>query len=182
MERGIALTLATFDDVELITDIKSDTALWQYENDISTDKEAVRKTVIERINSDWYKQYILRLNSEEGTPVGEAHIHWYDKSRGSWEIGYCVFNEYRGRGYCTNAARLLLGYAFKDFKAHKVVAMCNEYNEASYRVMEKIGMQREGVFREELFWHGKWVNQFFYSILESEYEQNEAITIIHTGI
>jgi len=38
-------------------------------------------------------------------------------------------------------------------------------------VLEKLGMVREGVFREELPWQGKWVNQFFYSILDSDYRE-----------
>lgn len=165
----VILSLATLEDVDFLVDEKTNASLWSYEENIPTDKEAVRKTVIERINSDWYKQYIVRLNNSEKTPIGALQIHWYIKDRGSWEIGYCIFPEYRGQGYCAEASKLALKYAFEDWKAHKVVAMCNEYNTASSRVMEKIGMTREGVFREELPWQGKWVNQLYYCILESEY-------------
>ncbi|WP_259392308.1 GNAT family N-acetyltransferase [Paenibacillus thiaminolyticus] len=36
-------------------------------------------------------------------------------------------------------------------------------------LMEHIGMRREGVFKEELYWNKRWTDQFFYSILDSEY-------------
>lgn len=42
---------------------------------------------------------------------------------------------------------------------------------ASYKVMEKVGMVREGTFREEFYWQGRWVNQLFYSLLDSEYQK-----------
>lgn len=169
MEQRIILAAATDEDVNFLVDEKTNTSLWQYEDFVPTDKKDVGKKIIERINSDWYKQYLIKLNNKEQTAIGELHMHWYVKERESWEIGYCIFPEYRGQGYCAEAAKLALKYAFEDWNAHKVVAMCNEYNVASYNVMEKIGMTREGVFRAELPWRGKWVNQFFYCILEDEY-------------
>lgn len=169
MKERIILTPATLEDVELIVDTKTSASLWFYEDSISTDKEAVRKDVVERIDSDWYKQYIIQLDDSERTPIGELHIHWYVKERGSWEMGYSIFPEYRGQGYSVEAANIALKYAFEDWDAHKVVGMCNEFNIASSKTLERLGMVREGIFREELFWQGQWVDQFFYSLLESDY-------------
>lgn len=178
MQPQVNLSLATLNDndIDFIVDIKTNADLWKFEDDISSDKESTRKIVINRMEGDWYKQYIIQLNNDEMTPIGEFHIHYYVKERESWEIGYCILPEYQGYGYCIEAARLILKYAFNDLGAHKVVAMCNEYNHASYHIMEKIGMTREAVFREELPWNGKWVNQFFYCILEHEYT-NDQISI-----
>lgn len=171
MQSRISIYPAEAEDIEFITDIKSNPDLWEFEYDIETDMEKVKKEVAEKIKGDWYKQFVIRLNNAEKTRVGEIHTHWYDKERGSWEIGYCILPEYRGSGYCTEAAKLILNSCFKRLKAHKVVAMCNEENTLSYRIMEKIGMVREAVFREELPWNGKWANQLFYCILEREYKK-----------
>lgn len=175
MKERIILSPATLDDVEFIVDIKTCESLWPFEDHIPSDKEAVRKSVLERINSDWYKEYIIKLDDPERTPIGELHIHWYTKERESWEIGYCIFPEYRKQGYCVEAAKIALNYAFEDWNAHKVVAMCNEFNIASSKVLEGLGMVREGIFREELPWQGKWVNQFFYCLLESDYRKMKEI-------
>lgn len=171
MKQRVVLSPVTMEDVDFIVDVKTDASLWEYEDYVPTDKVAVRKNVVERIKGNWYKQYIIQLNIPERTSIGELHIHWYTKERESWEIGYCIFSEYRGQGYCVEAAKIALKYAFEDWNAHKIVAMCNEYNIVSYKVMEKLGMSREGIFREELPWQGKWVNQFFYCILDSEYQK-----------
>jgi len=123
---------------------------------------------------------IERKNNIISGNFRRCRIHCWKKSCTSlWpfedsissEIGYCIFPEYRGHGYCVEAAKIALKYAFEEWNAHKVVAMCNEYNIASYKVMERIGMVREGVFREELPWQCKWVNQFFYCILDSDYRE-----------
>lgn len=171
MKQRISLSPATLDDVDFIVDVKMNTSLWAFEDLIPTDKESVKKNVAEKINSNWYKQYIIRLNDSAQTPIGELHLHWYVIERKSWELGYCIFPEYRGQGYSVEAAKIALKYAFEDWDAHKVVAMCNEFNVASYKAMESLGMVREGLFREEIYWEEKWVNQLFYSILDSEYRE-----------
>ena len=175
MKQRIVLMPACMEDVDLIVDVKSDTSLWIFEDDVPTDKNALRKSVISRIESDWYKQYIIKLNTTQAPTIGLFHVHWYIMERRSWEIGYCIFPEYRGKGYCVEAAKMVLKYTFEELNAHKVVAMCNQYNIASYKVIEKLGMRREGVFKEELPWQNKWADQFFYCILATEYQKINAL-------
>jgi RimJ/RimL family protein N-acetyltransferase len=169
---NVRLKPATADDADLIADIKMDRTLWTYEpkEDIPTDREATKREVLKRIESDWYKEHLIVLDDPAQTAVGELHLHWYIRERGSWEIGYCVFPHYRGNGYCHTAAMLGLKDAFTRYGAHKVVGMCNAHNIVSARIMEKCGMRKEGVFKEELPWNGIWADQLFYSILESEYK------------
>lgn len=169
MEQSIVVSLLTMQDVDFVAEIKSDPVLWPYEYDISTDKEGIRKTIIERMNSNWYKQYVIKSNNDVKTLVGIIFIHHYVEERRSWEIGFCILPEYQKLGYCFEAAKIVLRVAFLEWNAHKVVAMCNEYNVASRRVMEKLGMKREGIFREELPWNDGWANQYFFSILKKEY-------------
>jgi len=170
MKQKIILSPAALEDADFIADIKTDTELWPYEDDVaSADRESVHRKVLERMNSDWYKQYIILLDGPERTPIGTLHMHWYVKERKSWEIGFCIFPEYRKQGYCIEAGRIAFELAFKDWNAHKVVGMCNEHNTASRKAMERLGMTREGTFRQELPWKNGWADQFFYCILESEY-------------
>ena len=169
MNYRVKLHPATENDVDFIVDIDSNADLWLIEDEIETDKEKVRATTIERLGGDWYKYFIVRLNDAQQTPIGVVYIWHYVTARKSWEIGYCILPEYRRKGYCSEAVTILLKYAFEDYGAHRVVAMCSSRNEASWRIIEKIGMTREGVFRQELPCNGEWVDQLFYAILDSEY-------------
>jgi RimJ/RimL family protein N-acetyltransferase len=63
----------------------------------------------------------------------------------SADIGYCLRLEEWGRGIGSDVAGALIKFGFTDLKLHRIVAMCDTENHESYRVMEKNGMQREGV-------------------------------------
>ena len=171
MESRLFLSPVTAEDVEFLADIKMDADLWAYEDFIPTDREAVINEIFEHLDGRWYKDYLIRLNDPEKTPVGELHLHWYVGERKSWELGYGLFPAYRGQGYCLEAAQIAMKWAFEEFQAHKVIAMCNACNHRSSHVMDKLGMKLEGRFREELPWQGKWVDQLFFCILEDEYRE-----------
>lgn len=69
----------------------------------------------------------------------------------TWELGYIFNPEYQGNGYCTEASQKIMEHAFTALHAHKVVAYCNPLNDASWRVLEKCGLFREGYFKEKAF-------------------------------
>lgn len=156
-------------DIEKIVDIKTDVSLWPYDYDVTDDKALMRNIVADRFNDEWYHQYLILLNREPETVIGELHIHLFEDDRNSWEIGYCVLPEYRRQGYCSEAVQIAFDDAFNQWNVYKIVAFCNEYNTGSYKVMEKCGMTRDGILRGELPWNGKRVNQYVYSILVDDY-------------
>ena len=86
-----------------------------------------------------------------------------------YEIGWVVRRELWGNGYASEAARAVMEFAFTRLHAHRLIAFCHEGNVASYRVMEKLGMQREGLSRETRWIKDAWTNEYLYAILEREY-------------
>ncbi len=86
-------------------------------------------------------------------------------------IGYWVGREYWNMGYATEAASILLEYVFNVMKYHKVDSHHFVQNQASGRVLEKLGMKREGFLREHIMKSGSWRDIVEYGILDSEYKQ-----------
>jgi len=72
--------------------------------------------------------------------VQGSDIHWL-----SAELGYWLGEPFWGRGYMTEAVNALIAWALKQQDIYRVWAVCDVDNKASARVMEKAGMQREGV-------------------------------------
>jgi ribosomal-protein-alanine N-acetyltransferase len=66
---------------------------------------------------------------------------------GKWELGYVLARQHWGRGFMTEALQELIAWALKQKDIYRVWAVCDVDNLASARVMEKSGMQREGVLR-----------------------------------
>jgi RimJ/RimL family protein N-acetyltransferase len=91
------------------------------------------------------------------------------------EIGYAINRKFWNQGYMTEAARRIIRFGFEELGMHRIFATCDPENTGSYRVMEKNGMQREGILRENLQIHGRWRNSYSYSMLEQEYRYREKI-------
>jgi len=64
------------------------------------------------------------------------------------ELGYWIGKPFWARGYCTEAARLVVRYGFEDLGLNRIAAHHMSRNPASGRVLEKIGMQHEGRLKQ----------------------------------
>lgn len=62
----------------------------------------------------------------------------------AFELGWTIIPEYQGRGYATEAARMLLDYAFTTLDRPHVVSLIHPDNAPSRRVAEKLGQTVEG--------------------------------------
>lgn len=83
-----------------------------------------------------------------GRCVGGINIR-IDTSRGTGEIGYSIARAHWGKGLTAEAARAVMDWAFNEFDLAKITAMADEVNTRSSRVMEKLGMRRDGLLRSE---------------------------------
>lgn len=87
--------------------------------------------------------------------------------------------EYQGKGYAYEAAHTFFDYLFTQKGARRIYAYTEDYNIASQRLCEKLGMRREGFFKEFVTFvndeHGNpiYENTCVYAILKSEWEQND---------
>jgi len=86
-----------------------------------------------------------------------------------YEIGWTLHPRARGNGYATEAAHAVLRYAFDELHAHRVVAFCHAENQASIRVMERLGMRFEGRLRQVRWLHQAWWDECVYAILEQDF-------------
>jgi len=84
------------------------------------------------------------------------------------EIYYKLRPLFWGKGYATEVAQALIKAGFEDFDCHKIEAGVATENKASIRVLEKVGMIREGVRRKILPIRGKWYDNYHYAIVEDD--------------
>ncbi len=77
-----------------------------------------------------------------GLNIKEAHGHA--------ELGYWIGLPFWGKGYATEAARAVVEFGFETLRLHRIFAHYFAGNTASKRVLEKIGMRREGRSREHI--------------------------------
>jgi RimJ/RimL family protein N-acetyltransferase len=86
------------------------------------------------------------------------------------EIGWCIDPAEEGHGYATEAVRELIRLAFEDLGLRRLVANAFATNEASWRLMERVGMRREVyTVRESLHRSGEWMDGIGYALLADEW-------------
>lgn len=87
------------------------------------------------------------------------------------ELGYSVAREHWAQGFATEAARVVIDAAFQSLpELNKVRAWADARNRASQRVMEKLGMTREGLLRQNRLLRGEYVDEVWYGLLRGEWE------------
>jgi RimJ/RimL family protein N-acetyltransferase len=75
----------------------------------------------------------------------------------------------RGKGYGTGAVRLLIDHLFATTTLERVGATCDVENVPSYRLLDAIGLRRDGTLRSALFHHGRWHDVYVYGVTRPDW-------------
>jgi [ribosomal protein S5]-alanine N-acetyltransferase len=106
---------------------------------------------------------------ESGRMIGEVGMYIESASKRTCDIGWSVNPAFRRRGYATEAAKWLIDYAFTKRQVHRITSSTSTQNTASVRLMERLGMRREGTMRESTLVHGVWHDEHLYAMLSAEW-------------
>jgi RimJ/RimL family protein N-acetyltransferase len=98
--------------------------------------------------------------------VGLNNINLRDKNA---EVGYWLGVPFWGKGYTSEAVKLIVGYSFQDLRLRRVYAIVHCSNLGSIRVLRRSGFRREGTFREACLMSGRWSDVYFYGLLKEEF-------------
>jgi diamine N-acetyltransferase len=103
-------------------------------------------------------------------PVGNAGLHRIDYRNRSAEFGILIGEaDARGRGYGTEATRLMLDYAFTALGLHNVMLMVYAYNLAGIRAYQKAGYREFGRRREAIWMGGRLWDIIYMECLATEF-------------
>ena len=115
------------------------------------------------------KQVIFAIvQIESGALVGAISLT-LNRPHCHAEMGFWIGKPFWGRGYCTEAAREILGYGFTIHDLNRIFASHLTRNPASGRVMEKIGMRFEGCARQHFLKWQQFEDVNTYAILKSDF-------------
>ena len=94
-----------------------------------------------------------------------------DRAKGTQaELGWVIDPALEGHGYATEAVRELIRLCFEDLGMRRVIAQCFAANEASWRLMERVGMRREAYnVADSLHRSGEWMDGIVYALLADEW-------------
>jgi aminoglycoside 6'-N-acetyltransferase len=115
-----------------------------------------------------YFQIAIELK-ETGLLVGDCAMKIDEDDERQAEIGFTLARAYQGRGIASEAVSCVLEYAFASLGLHRVIAITDCENAASVALLERLGLRREGHFRQNVWCKGKWGDEYLYAILHEEW-------------
>lgn len=166
-------------DLSFYIELESSFYTHQYETD-QLPKHSVLQTQFNDIlkssqKTDRDKYSMITTKTDDQTPIGRIVIWQLDQDINEWEIGWFMLEAYTSKGYAKEAASAIISFAFETLKAHRIQALCHEKNVASERLMQHIGMKKEGLLRGIRKLNGRYANMLIYAILKEDFDDMQSL-------
>jgi [ribosomal protein S5]-alanine N-acetyltransferase len=116
--------------------------IWRPHDNINLTREYIQNCILAWNTGTAFPWVIVRKNDNEVIGMFELRIDQFCA-----DFGYVIAREYWGSGYATEVTKAVIEWAIAQDSIYRVWATCDIENIASARVLEKAGMQREGVLR-----------------------------------
>lgn len=176
----IALREFNNSDFTFYKELEQNVLTYKYENNSPDEKEIIDSfhSVLVDFESNPRERYKLAVClKSDMKPIGRVSIMLNWEEIREWEIGWALHPDYWKKGYATEAVKLLIGYAFSQLNAHRIVAFANAENYLSEKVMIRSGMLKDGVLRETRYCNNRWCNELIYAVLEKDWDVDTSYNV-----
>jgi ribosomal-protein-alanine N-acetyltransferase len=163
----------SYDDLTFVHTIHSIAEVQEYATlcipeSILESKEYLKK-YIEQQNINPRREYGFCICLANHEPIGLVGLSIGLSKFKNAELWFKLHPKYWGKGYTTEAVLPVVKFGFEKLFLHRIEAGVATGNIASIKVLEKIGMQNEGIRRKILPIRGEWKDNFHYAILEEDF-------------
>ena len=142
--------------------------LWEYHKSVADTLAFVRDYALLRYLEGMAEPYAITVHPDP-RPVGACGCFWASQPNRTMELGYWLAEPLWGRGLTVEACRAVLGHAFAACEPERMQARVIVGNDASRRVLEKLGFRYEGTLRSFLLRRDRFEDVMFFSLLRSEH-------------
>jgi RimJ/RimL family protein N-acetyltransferase len=159
------------DDAPALLDILGDPEVTRYHNMPTLVTLAEAASALERLVQRFAARDTIRWAIEmvgHDAMIGTVGLLRFDFEQRRGELGYELGRRWWGRGLATEAAAAVVEYGFAVLRLHRIEAGVLLGNEASVRVLQKLGFVEEGVRRDYLYVKGSFQDFRWFSLLETD--------------
>lgn len=142
--------------------------LWDAHTSIDDTFMFVHDYALLRYREGMAEPYAITINPDT-QPVGACGCFWAARLNHTMELGYWLAEPFWGKGYTVEACRAVLAFAFTEYVPERMQARVIDGNEASARVLTKLGFREEGTLRRSLLRRGAFDDVRMFSILRDEW-------------
>jgi len=115
------------------------------------------------------------VRKSDGVVMGHVALKWTDATAAQAELRFAMAPAFRRQGYASEAIQAVMKYGFDKHRLHRVFARTAGHNEASARLLKKIGMRLEAHYREHALFQGEWDEELHFAILDREWQRGAKV-------
>jgi RimJ/RimL family protein N-acetyltransferase len=164
----------TADDVDAVWVYRSEPEASEWLERLDSERDSIEQHLLHR---DGDPQLVVEFDDDVigdlmiAVQDGWSQAEVGDSAAGvEAELGWVFTPEQGGNGLATEAVEEVLRICFEDLGLRRVVADCFDGNEPSWRLMERVGMRREGhAVRESLHREHGWLDRYSYALLADDW-------------
>lgn len=149
-----------------------------YGTDRFTSIEEAKK-LIDMFQKNFYEKRSIRwgiILKEHNKFIGTLGLNGLQLKNKKAEIGYEIHPCYWRKGYTTEAITEVLKYSYEVLKLNRIGAVVYLENEASSKLLEKLGFSKEGVLRDYLYQNNLFHTTNMFSLLKQEWETSPSLS------
>ena len=113
-------------------------------------------------------RWAITLREGDGSLIGTCGFNIWNRRNNSAEIGYDLMPDHWGEGIAPEAVRAMIDWGFEHMALNRIQADVMLDNEASARVLLKLGFTEEGVQRQGGFWRGEYHDLRYFGLLRQD--------------
>jgi RimJ/RimL family protein N-acetyltransferase len=160
------------DDLPALAAAMMDPAIRATQSNTATPhSEAAARSVIAEWSANKSIDVGFSIETLAGTPELVGHVGLFGASVKDrcGTVGIVLLRPYLGRGYGTDAVRLIVGYGFRELGLHRIQLDVLSFNARAIAAYRKAGFVEEGRRREAIHHDGHWYDNVQMSILAHEW-------------
>jgi RimJ/RimL family protein N-acetyltransferase len=160
-------------DLDAFLDYRNDPEVARYQSweSISAPRAQAfiqeQKALTPGVPGQWF-QFAVAL-SDTDQLIGDIGLNVQVHDARQAQFGITLNRSYQGQGLATEALTAVLDYAFINLDLHRLIAIVDVENERSARLMERVGLRREGHFIKNAWFKGRWADEYLYAVLQAEW-------------
>jgi len=170
----LVLRALTEDDAEAIFEYCSNPnvsrfTLWEPHKTVEDARRFIRDYVLPKYEQQIPEPFGVTLKGHPDRVIGTVGCFMVSKDNRTMELAYALDEQYWGKGIVVEAARAVLEYVFDHYPVERLQCRCKIENAPSSRVMQKLGMSKEGTLRSSIFHRDRFWDMDYYSLLRAEW-------------
>lgn len=169
------LTVRRFQDSDLTAFLayRNDPAVSRYQNWEALSAPRAQALLQEQRHLEpgtpgpWF-HFALALKAS-GQLVGDCGLQVLLQDARQAQVTLSLAPVYQGAGLATEALTTVLDFAFINLDLHRVIAVVDSENSGPVRLFERVGMRREGHFVKNVWFKGRWADEYLFALLQAEW-------------